>query len=226
MLGALAVAVAATLAGGIAWAAIPNAQGVVQGCYDGGGNVKVVSALPCPKNYTPFAFLGTTAKAADSDKLDGLDSTAFLGATGKAADSDKLDGIDSTGFVRGRGGETYRFYVDQTGAGCCTSGLDMPLGQILLQCSNDDARYTFRRLSFSPGGPTVRVFDQVNGNAPTFYTADLGFGGVGHNTDGSEHGTFALANADGDTAEIDVWAHFLSPGNCEFIASWNYGEGP
>ena len=70
------------------------------------------------------AFLGKTAKAADSDKLDGKDSTAFqpkgnyitehqslanyytkaealaafLGKTAKAADSDKLDGKDSTAF--------------------------------------------------------------------------------------------------------------------------------
>jgi hypothetical protein len=98
-IGVIAGVIVAALAGGIAWAAIPGANGVVQGCYDSGGNVKVVNALPCPKNHTPFSFMGTTAKAADSDKLDGLDSTAFLGATAKAADSDKLDGIDSTGFV-------------------------------------------------------------------------------------------------------------------------------
>ena len=64
-----------------------------------------MGALPCPKGYTPFAFLGDTAKAADSDTLDGIDSTGFLGATAKAVDSDKLDGIDSTGFMytAGRG---------------------------------------------------------------------------------------------------------------------------
>lgn len=55
--------------------------------------------------------LGLTAKAADSDKLDGLDSSAFsrsnhthdteyLGKTAKAADSDKLDGLDSLAFSR------------------------------------------------------------------------------------------------------------------------------
>src|SRR5262249_44749017 len=47
-------------------------------------------------------FLPVAGKAADSDKLDGLDSTAFLPIGGKAADSDKLDGIDSTGFVQGK----------------------------------------------------------------------------------------------------------------------------
>ena len=36
--------------------------------------------------------LGKTEKAADSNKLDGLDSTAFLRSTAKAADSAKLNG--------------------------------------------------------------------------------------------------------------------------------------
>jgi hypothetical protein len=55
-------------------------------------------------------YLLATAKAADSDKLDGKDSTAFataghdhdsdyLGISAKAADSDKLDGKDSTAFA-------------------------------------------------------------------------------------------------------------------------------
>lgn len=55
-------------------------------------------------------YLLATGKAADSDKLDGIDSTgfatsthnhdtAYLGITAKAADSDKLDGKDSTDFV-------------------------------------------------------------------------------------------------------------------------------
>lgn len=45
------------------------------------------------------AFLRSTAKAADSELLDGLDSTAFLRTTGKAADSELLDGLDSTAFL-------------------------------------------------------------------------------------------------------------------------------
>lgn len=62
-------------------------------------------------------YLLTTGKAADSDKLDGNDSTAFatsthnhdtayLGITAKAADSDKLDGVDSTGFVNTTAAQT------------------------------------------------------------------------------------------------------------------------
>jgi hypothetical protein len=45
------------------------------------------------------AFLGASAKAADSDLLDGQNSTAFLGASAKAADSDLLDGQNSTDFL-------------------------------------------------------------------------------------------------------------------------------
>ena len=56
-------------------------------------------------------YLLTTGKAADSDKLDGVDSTGFATAThnhtgvylpiaSKAADSDKLDGYDSADFGR------------------------------------------------------------------------------------------------------------------------------
>jgi hypothetical protein len=46
---------ASAIAGGIAWAAIPQG-GVIQGCYDSGGNLKVVAALPCPKGYTALAW--------------------------------------------------------------------------------------------------------------------------------------------------------------------------
>jgi hypothetical protein len=49
--------------------------------------------------YNP-KFLPTDATAADSDLLDGKDSTEFLGATAKAADADKLDGKDSTAFMQ------------------------------------------------------------------------------------------------------------------------------
>src|SRR5262249_29948102 len=38
-------------------------------------------------------------KAADADKLDGLDATAFLGVNQEAANSDKLDGQSSSAFI-------------------------------------------------------------------------------------------------------------------------------
>ena len=48
--------VATVLAGGVAWAAIPGPGGVIQGCYDAGGNVKVVETLPCPRGYTSLPW--------------------------------------------------------------------------------------------------------------------------------------------------------------------------
>ncbi len=56
LVGVLAGALATALVGGIAWAAIPGPGGVIQGCYDNGGNLKVVDALPCPKNWTPLQW--------------------------------------------------------------------------------------------------------------------------------------------------------------------------
>jgi hypothetical protein len=56
LLSALVGAViAVVVAGGVAWATIPPMPGgVIQGCYDAGGNVKVVEALPRPARHTPF----------------------------------------------------------------------------------------------------------------------------------------------------------------------------
>lgn len=45
-------------------------------------------------------FLGIGAVAADSDKLDGLNSTDFLGATAKASDAESVDGVDSAALAR------------------------------------------------------------------------------------------------------------------------------
>jgi hypothetical protein len=47
---------ATVLAGGVALAAIPGDGGLIQGCYDSGGNVKVVAALPCPKGYASLPW--------------------------------------------------------------------------------------------------------------------------------------------------------------------------
>jgi len=73
----------------------------------GGGGATDHGALTGLSDDDHPQYLLTTGTAADSDKLDGLDSTAFaaaghdhdadyLGITAKAADSDKLDGKDIT----------------------------------------------------------------------------------------------------------------------------------
>ena len=50
-------AVAVLALGGVAWAAIPNADGNIYACYSNGdGSVRVKSdpAAPCPKNWSPL----------------------------------------------------------------------------------------------------------------------------------------------------------------------------
>ena len=84
---------------------------------DSGSGVTDHGALTGLADNDHPQYLLTTGKAADSDKLDGNDSTAFatsthnhdtayLGITAKAADSDKLDNIDSSGFVQTSGNQT------------------------------------------------------------------------------------------------------------------------
>jgi hypothetical protein len=121
----LAVAVVAT--GGLAYAAIPDAGGVIHTCYTkSSGAWRVIDAdagQACKSNEAALdlysksgadlafldkseadgLYLGKTQKAADSDKLDGQDSTAFLGASATAADSSKLGGFPRQAYVLGGG---------------------------------------------------------------------------------------------------------------------------
>jgi len=82
-----------------------------------GGGVTDHGALTGLLDNDHPQYLLTTGKAADSDKLDGIDSTGFATAghdhtgtylpiAGKAADADKLDNIDSSGFVQTSGNQT------------------------------------------------------------------------------------------------------------------------
>ena len=118
---AVVTAAALVAAGGIAYAAIPDSGGVIHSCYTkSSGAWRVIDTglgQTCKANEAPLdlyskggadlAFLSKTGTAADSDKLDGKDSTEFLGATEKAADADKLDGVDSSRYLRGVVGWLY-----------------------------------------------------------------------------------------------------------------------
>ena len=50
------VVAASFVVAGFAFGAIPGTGGAIQGCYDSGGNLKVVNALPCPKGFTPLSW--------------------------------------------------------------------------------------------------------------------------------------------------------------------------
>jgi len=55
-------------------------------------------------------------KAADADRLDGLNSTSFLRSTGTAVDADRLDGVDSTGFSRTNARVLASSFIPATGS--------------------------------------------------------------------------------------------------------------
>jgi hypothetical protein len=125
LVGILAGALVAT--GGLAYAAIPDAGGVVHSCYtkssgawrvidtDAGQSCKSneaaldlysksgADALFLDQTEANGLYLGKTEKAADSDKLDGQDSSAFLGASATATDSAKLGGFAANRYVFGGG---------------------------------------------------------------------------------------------------------------------------
>jgi hypothetical protein len=64
--------------------------------------------LNVASGHAPFTVnSGTKVANLNADKLDGMHSTAFLGATAKAADSGKLDGKDSTEFFLSTGGSIF-----------------------------------------------------------------------------------------------------------------------
>jgi hypothetical protein len=105
---AMAVALLALLiaASGAAVAAIPSDDGTITACRDNKtGTLRVINAedgQACTSKETQLAWKdGITGTVADSDLLDGKDSTEFLGKTEKASDSELLDGLDSTQLPHG-----------------------------------------------------------------------------------------------------------------------------
>jgi hypothetical protein len=103
---ALAAAAATVLmaASGLAYAAIPDAGGVIHSCYTkSSGAWRVIDTglgQTCKSNEAALDLYskgGADALFLDQTEANGL----YLGKTEKAADSDKLDGRDSFHFVRG-----------------------------------------------------------------------------------------------------------------------------
>lgn len=132
------IAVVLVATGGLAYAAIPDTGGVIHSCYTkSSGAWRVIdtdASQTCKSNeasldlYSKGAadlvFLAKTGKAADSDKLDGQDSSAFLGSSATAADSDKLGGFPSQAYILGGGVlmDEIRAIADNGNFefGCCT----------------------------------------------------------------------------------------------------------
>jgi hypothetical protein len=163
-------------AGGLAYAAIPDAGGVIHSCYTkSSGAWRVINTglgQTCKSNEAALdlyskggadalfldqmeangLYLGKAEKAADSDKLDGKDSTEFLGATATAADSSKLGGIRAAAYVLGGGvlGHDAGNLPDggSSSLTCCSEfGLTPPL-TLEVQC---DTSGSTTLVAFSPG---------------------------------------------------------------------------
>jgi hypothetical protein len=63
------------IVGGVGYAAIADG-GIIQGCYDTGGNVNVVSTTPCPKATRPFSGTSKDPRA--------VRATPAAGTTGRS----------------------------------------------------------------------------------------------------------------------------------------------
>ncbi len=84
-LGVLAGVIASALIGGIAWAAIPGPGGVINGCYDTGGNLRVVDSFPCPKKWEPLTWNQTGPPGSNgTNGTNGISPTVTQLAAGNA----------------------------------------------------------------------------------------------------------------------------------------------
>ena len=242
--GGVAIAHAVIGGGGVITTCYSNAKGTWRP-IDTDGTCKAGESVlqAYSKSGADAAFLAIGGTAADSAKLGGKLPSDYmqngdtagggLGGTypnptvdqgsGSGLNADLLDGIDSTGFVQGRSGLDYRFADVIDISGSLLRRYVTPFGAIEVSC-NATAKYFFRRDgAYAVGGPIIRVFDQVSGGTPDYYTVGIGGTGAVHNTTGVEHGTWAMANEDNKSVEVDVWARFVGVNSCEFITHWSYG---
>src|SRR5215203_6226894 len=110
---------------------IPSSDGTITVCrHNQSGALRIMDAeagQTCKASETQLTWKDAIhGKVADSDKLDGQDSSAFLGANQKAADSDKLDGLDSTQFMGTFSGRMDAFTSESNSAQFKTISVQCP----------------------------------------------------------------------------------------------------
>jgi hypothetical protein len=91
-------------------ASIPDGN-VIHGCYDAGGNLKVVPTLPCPKTYTPLDWNQTGSAGATG----ATGATGPRGATGATGPSGADGATGATGPTGPAGSNTPSFLFEQDG---------------------------------------------------------------------------------------------------------------
>lgn len=215
-----ALAVVAT--GSFAWAAV-GGGGTIQGCVTNNGTIDAIDPVTqaCRERQTPVewytksgadtAFLGRAAKAADSDKLDGLDSSMFLGVNAKAADADSLDGIDSSAFVRGNvrvssltatlapASGSQEIHVFSFGTA--------PLAVLSFHCMNESMWGSGGQLSFGSLSP-VRWWRDDGGATPTTGIHTPG-AAMSSTVRATAHETWQFRHPDdGRATTVEVWWNF------------------
>ena len=188
--GVVVGALAAMVAGGIAWAAIPGPGGVIQGCYDGGGNLKVVNALPCPKGYTSLPWNQQGVNGVKGDKGDkgdpgGPGPAGPPGPPGPPGEKGEKGDKGEPG-PPGTGGNDPRFGSD---TGQAQDGRDSPyciLGQVwltagsvtsgakadgqLLSISQNTALFSLLGTRFGGDGQTTFALPDLQSAAPNGLT--------------------------------------------------------
>jgi hypothetical protein len=161
---ACSIVAAGCVAVAIAYGAIPGAGAVIQGCYDSGGNLKVVNALPCPKSYTALSWNQQGVKG----------DTGATGATGKDGINgingvDGTNGTDGTNGAPGAAGTSDVYHA--------TKGPAVTLAGTLLSVSVPAGNYlvvaTAAVLNLD-GDPQTATCSRVGG-----FSTDVRLGGVG-----------------------------------------------
>lgn len=151
------------------------AKNAIKSKHIANGKVKAVDLAPgvIPDAYSKTEsdgkyqasgnYLAASGKAADSELLDGKDSTEFLGKTEKAADSEALDGVDSSGFVRGGG--AFSSATRSVAEGNATTLLDIPgMPELRAGCS-DVAGFSNATVTLlPPAGSTTFTEAYMNDN--------------------------------------------------------------
>jgi hypothetical protein len=117
--------IALALGAGVGWAAMPGDGGVIQGCYDSGGNVKVVPTLPCPKGYTALAWSQQGPKGERGDKGD-VGPTGPQGQAGQ--DGSPGGGAGENRVLEIQGGTTVALF-DLAGIGTVTGTCSALFGE-------------------------------------------------------------------------------------------------
>jgi len=162
---AMVVALLALLvaASGAAFAAIPSSNGTITTCYAQNGSLRVIdteAGQTCRSTETQLSWKdGITGKVADSNKLDGMDSSRFARANlfGSPVDARNGESLDSNCALGG-----VRLF-----AGIVTpGGYKMARGQLLPINNDNSTLYQILGTKYGGNGETNFALPDLRGAEP------------------------------------------------------------